>query len=701
VKQLTIALFTLTLFALVIVHPVFACDTPHGNAVASPQVVPDCSYLDGAIGLNEQSAVGVFSWSTGGFGLSGGAVTAAPVTLNGGFTKVPTTVDQVVAGPIMATDGTDFLVVEYSSGTTAVRVMHGDGTFGPRTSIVDATNVNAAGAAQNGSGGSAAVVWDGNEYLVLTTEFIRPGADQNAVPKVLSATVRRDGTLASSGVIADNSVLLTEVKAGSTAVAIWRTNGNLKAGFAVPQQIVTNPISLPSFDGIIAAAANNGSAIAVVFADSAGVDLLMADTSFNNRTPKTVNSLTATGLEIVPDGNDFIVLQSDATLNARATRITGGNAGASFSLATGGVVGAASNSRGTIVLATHGCGTIASQFIARGATTASAATDLTLKGSPQTNERLIPTSNGHQLTYIENHNLYTQFVDNSANAQGRSQLTTYTTSFATTALNGGTAVAWIDGITGQSLKVARFDASGAQRGSTLDIPVAVTVNAVSVAASGDSLMVAYQGTPLSSHHPEVHAALIDTTGVLTQHVLLSGASDDGSNLTAGVNGSNWMIAWHNGPPHVIVVITTPVSALTSPTRRDIPISTIGIPMIAAADGGNVYWIERVAQTFVHKTVVSSGADSVISQPADNIDTVRVVSGTPVWTVRGATTGETTSVLLSPNSTFGCFTAFDSAVEYDMRNNSAIAMWVYSDGTQLYTQLPNAAPTSTRRRAVKH
>ncbi|HEY2090606.1 MAG TPA: hypothetical protein VGJ81_01860 [Thermoanaerobaculia bacterium] len=696
-KQITI---TIALFALVIVYPVYGCDVPNGNAVASPQVVPDCSYLDAAIGLNEQSAIGAFSWSTGGFGLSGGAVTAAPVTLNGGFTRVQTTVDQVVAGPILATDGTDFLLVEYSNGATAARIVHGDGTFGSRTPIVDVTNANVTGATQNGPGGSAAVVWDGNEYLVLTTEFVRPGADVSAVPKVVSATVRRDGTLASAGVIADNAVLLTAVKAGSSAVAIWRTNGAVQAGFAVPQQIVTNPIVLPSFDGIAAAAANNGSSIAVVFADSAGVDLLLADTSFNNRTTKTVNAIQSPGLEIVPDGSDFLVLQSDASLNARATRISGGNPGAFFTLATGAVVGAASNSRGTIVLATHGCGTIASQFISHGATTASAAADLTMKGSPQTSERLIPTTNGHQLTYIENHNLYTQFVDNSANAQGRLQLTTYVTSFATTALNGGTAVAWIDGTSGQALRVARFDASGAQRGSTLDIPVSVTVNAVSVAASGDSLLVAYQGTPFTSHHPEVHAALIDTSGALTQHVLLSGAGDEGSNVTTGVNGSNWMIAWHNGPPHVLVVITTPVSALTSPTRRDISMATIGIPILAAADGGNVYWIERASQSLVHKTVVSSGADSVIGQPADNIDTVRVVGGTPVWTVRGGTTGETTSVVNSPLGTVGCFTSFDSSVEYDTHNN-ALAMWVYSDGTQLHVQLPSAAPANARRRAVKH
>jgi hypothetical protein len=695
VKRISIALF-----ALAIVYPVFGCDVPHGNAVATPQTVTDCQYLAAAVGLNEQSAVGVFDWWFVGFGLSGGAVTSAPLTLNGGFVKLNSTVDQMVAVPTMATDGTDFLLVEYSSGETATRLMHADGSFGPRTVIVAATNGNVAGSTLNDTGGSAAVVWDGNEYLVLTTEFIRPAADQPAVPKVLSATVRRDGTLASSGVIADNAVLLTAVKAGSSAVAIWRTAGALQAGFALPQQIVTNPIALPAADAIAASAANNGSSIAVVYADSTGVDVLLADTNFNNRTMKTVNGLSASGLQVVPDGSAFLVLQSDASLNARATRITAGNPGATFPLATGAVVGAASNSRGTIVLSTHGCGTIASQFISRGATTASAPTDLTLKGAPQTNERLVSTTNGHQLTYIENQNLFTQFIDDSANPQGRSQLTTYVNSFATTALNGGVAVAWIDGTAAQALKVARFDPNGNKRGSTIDIPVSLKLNAVSLAASGDSLLVAYQGTPAGSFHPEVHAALIDTTGAVAENVVLSGTGDDGSNVTAGVNGSNWMIAWHNGPPHKLVVVTTPVSTLTSPSRKDISMPSIGIPMIAAADSGNVYWIERADQNFVHKTVVSTGADSVIGQSADNIDTVRLLAGIPVWSVRGATTGETTSVLNSPLGAVGCFIAFDSGVEYDTRNN-ALAMWVYSDGTQLHVQLPTFAPANPRHRAVKH
>jgi hypothetical protein len=697
VKRISIALF-----ALVIVYPVFGCDVPHGNAVALPQVVTDCQYLAAAVGLNEQSAVGVFDWWFVGFGLSGGAVTSAPLTLNGGFTRLNSTVDQIVAVPTMATDGTDFLLVEYSSGETATRLMHADGSFGPRNVIVAATNGNVTGSPQNSTGGSAAAVWDGNEYLVLTTEFIRPAADQPAVPKVLSATVRRDGTLASSGVIAENAILLTAVKAGSSAVAIWRRAGVLEAGFALPQQIVTNPIPLPAADAIAAAAANNGSSIAVAYADSTGVDVLLADTNFNNRTMKTVNGLSASGLQVVADGSDFLVLQSDATLNARATRISSGNPGATFPLATGAVVGAASNSRGTIVLSTHGCGTIASQFIARGATTPSVPTDLTLKGAPQTAERLVATANGHQLTYIENQGLFTQFIDNSANPQGRSQLATAVGAFATTPLNGGSAVAWIDGTSAQSLKVARFDSNGNKRGQTIDIPVSpLKINAVSIAASGDSLLVAYQGTPLGSFHPEVHATLVDTSGqLLGTNVLLSGQNDDGSNVTAGVDGSNWMIVWHNGPPHKLVVITTPVSSLASPSRKDISMPSIGIPMIALADSGNVYWIERADQNFVHKTVVSTGADSVIGQAASNIDTVRLIAGIPVWSVRGATTGETTTLLASPLGTVGCFTSFDSAVDYDTHNN-VLAMWVYSDGTQLHVQLPTLAPENPRHRAVKH
>jgi hypothetical protein len=697
VKQITIALF----IALVIVYPVFACDTPHGNAVAAPQTVTDCSYLAGAVGLNEQSAVGVFAWSSFGFGSSSGAVTSAPITLSGGYTTLPVTVDQVITNPLMATDGTNFLLVEYSSGATSTRLVHADGTFGPLTPIVSISNADATGATQNSSGGSAAVVWDGNEYLVLTTEFVRPAADVNAVPKVVSATVHPDGTLASSGVIADNSVLLTAVKAGSSAVAIWRTAGVLKAGFALPQQIVTNPITLPALDGNLAAAANNGSSIAVVFADSTGVDLLLADTNFNNRTVKTVNSAQATGLAIVADGSDFLVAQSDASLNARATRISGGNPGAVFTLTSGAIVAAASNSRGTIVFSTHGCGTIASQFIARGSTSPSSATDLTLKGSPQTNKQLVATASGHQLTYIENHNLYTQFVDNTATAQTRTQLTTSVNSFATTQLNGGSAVAWIDGTLAQSLKVARFDATGNQRGPTTDVPVSsATVNSLSLAASGDSLLVAFQETPPGSHHPQVVATTIDTTGTAATPTLLSGLNDDGTNVTAGVNGSNWMIAWRNGPPHALVVITTPMSSLQSPSRRDIPLATVGLPTLAVADSGNVYWIERAEQNFVHKTVVATGADSVIGQSSDNIDTVRLLSGIPVWTIRGNTTGETTTTLVSPVSFVGCFTSFDSAADYDTRNN-ALAMWVYTDGTQLRVELPTAAPAASRHRAVHH
>jgi hypothetical protein len=697
VKQITIALFA---FALVIVSPVFACDVPHGVAAATPQVVTDCQYLAAAVGMNDQSALGVFSWWFVGFGLSGGAVTAAPVTSNGNFIKVQSTVDQIVAVPSVDTDGTDFLMVEYSSGATATRLMHADGSSGPRVAIIDATNANAAGATLNNTGGSAAVVWDGNEYLVLTTEFVRPAVDAVAVPKVVSATIRRDGTLASSGVIADNAVLLTAVRAGSSAVAIWRRNGNLEGGFAVPQQINTGSyITLPQDNPSIAAAANNGSSIAVALATATGVDVLTADTNFNNRNIKNVNSVSSTGLAIVADGSNFLLLQSDASLNGRATRISGGNAVATFGLASGAVVGAASNTSGTIVTSTHGCGTIASQFIARGATTASSPTDLTLKAAPQTDERLVSTSNGHQLTYIENHNLYTQFVDNTATPQSRSQLTTYVNSFASTSLNGGAAVAWIDGTTAQAVKVARFDQSGAKRGSTIDVPVSLTINSISAAGSGDSLLVAFQGTPLGSHHPEVHAALIDTNGNVTQNVVLSGLSDDGSNVTAGVNGGQWMVAWRNGPPQVLVVIQTSLTDLTAPSRRDISMATIGLPMLQVADSGNVYWIERADQSFVHKTVVSSGSDSVLGQ-ADNIDTIRLLTGIPVWTVRGSTTGETTTELISPLSTVGCFTAFDSAVEYDTRGG-ALALWVYSDGTQLRVELPSFSQSSSRHRAVKH
>lgn len=693
---------SIVLFLLLVLRPVFGCDTPHGLAVATPQTITACEYLDAAIGLNEQSALGVFASSSFSFGGAGvGAVTAAPVTLDGNFLSLQTTADPIVASPAVATDGTDFLLVEYSAGATATRLMHADGSSGQRTVIVNVNNANSAGGTANNSGGSAAVVWDGNEYLVLTTEFVRPAVDTAALPKVLSATVRRDGTLATSGVIADNALLLTAVRASTNAVAIWRRNGVLEAGFAVPQQINTGSyITLPALDAVAAAAANNGSSIVVAFGTSTGVQILTADSGFGNRSLKTVNNLTAAGLEVVPDGNDFLVIQSDAGLNARATRISGGNPGATFALANGIVVSAASNSRGTIVLATHGCGTIASQFIARGATTASGATDLTLKGAAQTDSRLIATNAGHQLSYLENHALYTQFVDNAGVPQARTQLTTYATSYTATYLNGGSAIAWMDGVSANALKVARFDQNGVKRGATITVPATATIDAISIAGSGDTLLVAFQGTPASSGLPEIHGVVIDTSGNVAQNVLLSGSSDEGSNITAGVNGDEWMIAWRNNPPQTLVVISTPQSDLHVQTRRQVPLASVGFPMLVVADSGNVYWLDRAASSVVHKMVVSTGSDSVLGQSASSIDSIRLASGIPVWSVRNGTTGETTSLFLTPFGLFGCFIASDSAVDYDTRGGG-MALYVYSDGTQLHTQVPSPIVTSSRRRAVRH
>src|SRR5204862_7727140 len=116
--------------------------------------------------------------------------------------------------------------------------------------------------------------------------------------------------------------------------------------------------------------------------------------------------------------------------------------------------------------------------------------------------------------------IYTQFVDNNAAPQARTQLTTFTFSYDATFLNGGSAIAWIDSVS-NTVKVARYDQSGVKRGSTIEVPaVNMLINSISIAASGDTLLVAYQGTPIGSHHPEVHAAVIDTSGNVTQNVLL-------------------------------------------------------------------------------------------------------------------------------------------------------------------------------------
>ncbi len=258
----------------------------------------------------------------------------------------------------------------------------------------------------------------------------------------------------------------------------------------------------------------------------------------------------------------------------------------------------------------------------------------------------------------------------------------------------------MDGVSANALKVARFDQNGAKRGATIDVPATATIDAISIAGSGDALLVAFQGAPSSSSLPEVHGVVIDTSGNVAQNVLLSHASDEGSNITAGVDGDQWMIAWRNNPPQTLVVISTPQSDLHVQTRRDIPIAVVGFPMLVVADSGNVYWLDRAASSFVHKTVVSTGIDSVLGQSASSIDSVRLANGIPVWSVRAGVTGSTTSLFQTPLGLFGCFTALDSSVDYDTRDGG-LALYVYSDGTQLHTQVPSPTVKSTRHRGVKH
>jgi len=157
-----------------------------------------------------------------------------------------------------------------------------------------------------------------------------------------------------------------------------------------------------------------------------------------------------------------------------------------------------------------------------------------------------------------------------------------------------------------------------------------------------------------------------------------------------------MIAWRNGPPQVLVSVETPITTLLAPTRRNIPITPLGLPALVLADSGNLYWIDRADQNYVRKTVVSSASTTLLGQSPDTVDTVRLIAGIPVWTSRG----ETDTVLSSPLGLAACFIGTNSSVEYDVRDN-APSLWVYSDGTQLHAQTPTGAPANARRRAVKH
>ena len=245
---------------------------------------------------------------------------------------------------------------------------------------------------------------------------------------------------------------------------------------------------------------------------------------------KIVNSAQAVGLEVVPDGNDFLVLQSDSALNGRATRISGGNVGANFALASGAVVSAASNSRGTVVAGGPWLRNdrIAVHRARRDDRLGAHRSDV--EGGAQTDERLIATSSGHQLTYIENHNLFTQFVDNGERAAGRTSSRSFVNSFATTPLNGGAAVAWIDGPRRSRSKSRVSTPAATKRGATIDVPVSRRCSRSRSPHPATRCSLPTRGRRSGSHHLEVHGGVDRHDGERDAgRGALRRSSDDGSN----------------------------------------------------------------------------------------------------------------------------------------------------------------------------
>jgi hypothetical protein len=697
---------SLLILLLLPLRSLLACDVPNGTAVATPATTRACSNAYAAVGLNEQSAYGVFSVWNIGFGILTGNVSGAPLSLSGGYTALPAEIDPVVATPAIATDGTDFLVVEYASGATYTRIVHADGSKGPRIEI--ANNVGSFG----NSGGSAAVVWTGNEYLVAANDFVRDAASGLFLPRIVQAVVRRDGTLLSRGVGPTGQLLLTLVPQGSQALMIWKQGDAVQAGWISAGPSPAILITIPGVNSATrASSAAIGNSMAVAFVSGGELQVLTASSqnspALANLAIRTLGS-AVNDAAVVADGSDFLVLYSDASLNANATRIsTNGTIGATFPLAKGDIVSAASNSRGTIVLSTYGCGTIQSQFIARGATTAGAPVDLTLRPIVQTAEKLLPTASGHQLAYLEGTALYVQPISVSASPGARTKLSDLAQSYSIISTsNGGSAIAWIEGAASNVLRVLRLDANGNARGSVTTIPAATpAISSVSLAEAGDTLLVAYQGIVGGSTRPEVHGVIISSAGTIAQEALLSNLGDEGNNVTAGVDGNNWMIAWRNGHEGHVVVVETPQNDLRSQTRRDLNLPAAGTAEIGVVANGNVYWHELGAddQYVVHRTTLA-GSDAVLGTSIDEITDVRLSGTTPVWTIRGTTTVG----INSPSGLLGCFAMTlvgNKTFEYDIRNG-VVSTFVYFDGTQLRVQnqgdaLQPPPSQSSRHRAVRH
>jgi len=645
--------FLLFFFARVLV----ACDAPHGVPVSDINYVPDCGFNHAALAVSDDGAFAAWHYTHAGFGITTGTNYGAPLDAAGrSRVNEELPFDGFTSQPTLASDGHDFLYVLSHSGQTSVNLTHAGGTIEPSQPI-----------AVPKADGKAMVVWTGSDYLVVT-------------PDLQAVHVSRDGHPGSVNILTTGATLAALTK----DLVIWKRGSVFEAapigGPAVLLPIP--PAASVSLEESLAVFADQTGRVAALRLDRSGITV---GNAIEIAQEPASNFIVAP--QVAYDGDSYLVLWQSGKL-IRAVRVSAsGVVGTPFAIGDGILESAVAARDGAMIAYDASCSAIATRTIARGTSSVSAESIVSLHADAQNSPHIAATALGHQTIWYESNVLYTRFVSTSGPTGPVTRLSesNYSAHGTVVSFLGGSAVVWDDGPT---IEVARFDAAGRLIVDAAPIPSMPFIFAVSVAVSGDELFVVAQGEHDLFKY-EVHGLRIGADGALLQEALLSNPSDDGFDAVAGADATRDYAGWRNDS-NQLVVVEMPRGDLRQSKRFT---TTVSSPSSAAAVGALVPGDDPLVlwtNGDVHATHYRSGLDEILANGyAFN---VRAIGDRAYWIEIGPRTVIHSAPIfrIAPSATDeACLDGAIFNIDFDVRNGAIDAI-AYASGPQLRVQLRGIA-----------
>jgi len=628
-----------------------ACDAPHGVPVTDVHYVPDCGFNNAALAVSDDGAFAAWHYTHAGFGTITGTNYGAPLDANGrSRVNEELPFDGFSSQPSIASDGHDFLYVLSHSGQTSVNLIHADGTVEPSQPIA-VPKVD----------GKALVVWTGSDYLVVTPDLMAIRVSRVGHPGNVN-------TLTTGATLAALSKDLVIWKRGSTFEAA-PIGGGAAVSLSIP------PTSWVSLAGSLAVFEDQSGRVGALRLDSGSVVEIATEAASTFIIPP----------QVAFDGDSYLVIWNSANV-MRAVRVsTNGAVSAPFTIGSGTISSAVPTRDGIMIAYAAGCGFIATRTMARGTSTTSKESVVSLHADSQIGPRIAATQYGHQMIWYESNVLYTRFVSTSGPTGPVTRLSqsSFSAHGNIVPFMGGSAIVWDDG---GAIRLARFGAAGNLVAESDPIPFEQFIFGVALAASGDELFVVVEGEQ-ALFKKEIKVARIDANGALLQEAALSNPGEDGFDPIAASDGTRDYAGWRNGG-NQLVVVEMPRNDLRQPTRfmTNLPsLNTATVGAFVPGDDPLVLWTNGD----VHAVHYRSELDELLAN--GRAFNVTVFGNRAYWIEVGTTTAIRSAPISRTQSPTdeACFNATIYNINFDIRNGAIDAI-AYANGPQLHVQLRGIA-----------